>query len=57
LNYWIKVVQDSKVEKHKEIIIFLKLEHGFTYYFTSFVALESQKADAAFIENENLLAM
>ncbi|MGK0389440.1 MAG: hypothetical protein ACI94Y_002180, partial [Maribacter sp.] len=39
LNYWIKVIQDSKVEKHREIIIFLKSEHGFTYDFTHFVAL------------------
>ena len=57
LDHWIKVVHDSKVEKHKEIINFLKSEHGFTYGFANFVALKSKKADAASIDNEDLLAM
>lgn len=57
LAHWIKVVQDSKVEKHKEIINFLKSEHGFTYGFANFVALKSKKADAASIDDKDLLAM
>ena len=39
LEHWIKVVQKSKIEKHKAIIDFLKSKHGFTYGYANFVAL------------------
>ncbi len=31
LSHWIKIVKDSKIEKHKAIIDFLKAEHGKLY--------------------------
>ena len=46
LEHWIKVVKDSKIEKHKAIIDFLKSEHGFTHGYANFVALKARKADA-----------
>lgn len=55
LEYWIKIVHASKIEKHKEIINFLKAEHGFTYGFANFVAHKSKKSDAASADDEDLL--
>jgi predicted transport protein len=55
LDHWIKVVQDSKIEKHKAIIDFLKSEHGFTYGFANFVAHKSKKSDAGSIDDTDLL--
>ncbi len=55
LEYWIKVVEESKLEKHKSIIDFLKSEHGFTYGFANFVAMKARKADAASHDAEDLL--
>ncbi len=55
LEHWVKVVQQSKIEKHKEIIEFLKTNHGLTYGFANFIALKSKKSDAASIDNDDLL--
>lgn len=55
LEHWIKVVEASKIEKHKAIIDFLKSEHGFTYGFANFVAMKARKADAGSHDAEDLL--
>ena len=55
LEHWIKVVADSKIEKHKAIIDFLKSEHGFTYGYANFIAMKARKADAASHDPEDLL--
>ena len=55
LEYWIKVVQESKIQKHKAIIDFLKSEHDFTYGFANFVSLKSRKSDAGSMDNTDLL--
>ncbi len=55
LDYWIKIVKESKIEKHKAIIDFLKSEHGFTYGFANFVSLKARKSDAGSIDNADLL--
>lgn len=55
LDHWIKVVKDSKIEKHKAIINFLKSEHDFTYGFANFVAHKSKKSDAESIDNTDLI--
>ncbi len=54
LQEWIKIVKKSEITKHKEIIDFLKTEHGFTYGFANFVSLKSRKSDAASLESENI---
>ncbi|MFT5165290.1 MAG: hypothetical protein ACI8P3_000514 [Saprospiraceae bacterium] len=56
LDHWIKVVHQSKIEKHKAIIDFLKAEHGFTYGFANFVAHKSNKSDAGSIDDSTLLS-
>ena len=55
LNHWVKVVHDSKIEKHSAIIKFLKTEHGFTHGYANFVAHKSKKSDAASIDDADLL--
>lgn len=56
LEHWIKVVKQSKIEKHLEIINYLKAEHGFTYGFANFVALKAKKSDAASIDDSDLFS-
>ncbi len=55
LDYWIKIVKESKIEKHKSIIEFLKSEHNFTHGFANFVSLKARKSDAGSIGNTDLL--
>ncbi|MEM1257288.1 MAG: DUF5655 domain-containing protein [Bacteroidota bacterium] len=55
LDYWVKVVKDSKIEKHGEIIKFLKSDHNFSHGFANFVALKSRAADAASSNPESLI--
>ena len=55
LSHWIKIVEKSKITKHREIINFLKSEHGFTYGYANFVAMKSRKADAASQESIDLV--
>jgi predicted transport protein len=55
LDHWIKVVQKSKLEKHGEIIKFLKSNHGFTHGFANFVALKAKKSDAGSHDDADLL--
>jgi hypothetical protein len=56
LDHWIAVVHKSGMEKHKEIIDYLKSNHGFTYGYANFVALKSKKSDAGSIDDSDLLA-
>lgn len=55
LEHWIKVVQKSKLEKHKAIMDFLKSEHGFSHGFANFVALKARGADAASHDADDLV--
>jgi predicted transport protein len=55
LEQWIAVVHKSGMEKHKEIIDYLKSNHGLTYGYANFVALKSKKSDAGSIDDVKLL--
>lgn len=55
LKHWVDVVKKSKIEKHKAIIDFLKTEHGFTYGYANFVSMKARQADAASIDDNDLL--
>lgn len=55
LEEWIKVVKNSGIEKHKEIIDFLKSEHKLTYGFANFIALKSRGTDSGSAENPESL--
>lgn len=46
LAQWIAVVKKESLEKHGEILKFLKSEHGFTHGFANLVAHKALKSDA-----------
>lgn len=46
LTEWITIVRAQSLEKHGQIITFLKTEHAFTYGFANFVAHKSRETDA-----------
>src|SRR5690606_29022843 len=46
LEDWIIIVQKQGLEKHGQIISFLKSEHGFTHGFANLVAHKSKGSDA-----------
>lgn len=56
LEEWIKIVKNTKLDKHKAIMDFLKAEHGFTHGFANLVALKARSADAASHDAEDLIA-
>lgn len=46
ITHWIEVVKKSGIEKHKEMINYLKDEHGFTYGFANLVVHKAKNSDA-----------
>lgn len=57
LAEWKKLVQKEKLEKHGEIMKFLKGTHGLTHGFANFVALKYREADAGSHQAEDLMDM
>lgn len=55
LDEWIKIVQAAKVEKHREIINFLKSEHDFTYGYANLVATKVREAASGSPRSEESL--
>ena len=56
LEHWIKVVQKTKLDKHKAIMDYLKAEHEFTHGFANFVALKARGADAGSQNEDDLVS-
>ncbi len=46
LEQWHKIVRSSKLSKHKDIVTFLKLEHGITHGFANMIALQFLESDS-----------
>lgn len=46
LGEWIKIVNKTGLQKHTEMLNYLKTEHGFTHGFANMVALKARGADA-----------
>lgn len=55
LEEWTKLVLDQKLEKHGQIIKFLKENHGFSHGFANLVAHNILKSDAGSAENQDEL--
>jgi len=55
LEEWIDIVKKTGIQKHGEIIKFLKTEHGFTYGFANLVALKTRGTDSASAESSDSL--
>ena len=51
LQQWIEIVKGSGLQKHGEMIKFLKTDHGFTHGFANLVAHKSRKSDAGSATN------
>ena len=56
LEHWIKLVLESKIDKHKEIIEFLKTRHNLSYGYANFIALKAKKSDAGSMADDDLLS-
>lgn len=55
LEQWIALVKKEKFEKHRQIMKFLKVDHGFTHGFANLVAHKTLATDAGSEENKDVL--
>ena len=53
---WVAVVQKSGLQKHGEIVKFLKTDHGFTHGYANLVAHQALQSSAAHQDDEDLVA-
>jgi hypothetical protein len=53
---WVKVLQTSGLQKHGEIVKFLKTEHGFTHGYANLVAHQALQSSAAHQDDGDLVA-
>lgn len=53
LEAWIKILKKEKIEKHTDILKYLKEKHGFTHGYANLVSLKLRKTDAGSVENQN----
>jgi hypothetical protein len=56
LDQWIAIVRKTKLEKHGDILSYLKSTHGFAHGYANFVALKTRGADAASHDGADLIA-
>lgn len=57
LDQWIKIVKKEKLEKHGEILKYLKENHGFTHGYANLVSMKAREADAGSAESETQLVV
>ena len=55
LEEWIDIVKKEKLDKHAQIIKFLKKNHAFTHGFANLVAHKAKGSDAGSVENKDEL--
>jgi predicted transport protein len=55
LEDWIGIVREQKLQKHGDILKFLKETHGFSHGFANLVAHKALKTDAGSAENQDEL--
>lgn len=53
LKEWIEIVKKEAIEKHGEIIKFLKEKHSLTHGFANLIALKAKGTDAGSAENQD----
>lgn len=56
IEYWIDTLKKTDLQKHGEMVKFLKAEHGFTHGFANLVALKTREADAGSIDDDILIS-
>lgn len=52
---WVKIVENSGLNKHGEIVKMLKNDHGFTHGYANYVTHKYFKSDAGSVDNTALL--
>ncbi len=52
LEEWIKILRKEKLEKHGDILKFLKGKYGFTHGYANLVSMKLRKADAGSVDNQ-----
>ncbi len=57
LEQWIGIVKKQQLEKHSDIMKFLKSEHDFTHGFANFVSLKTREADAGSFDADDLVEL
>lgn len=55
LEEWVEVVKKTGIQKHGEIIKFLKSEHGFTHGFANLVSMKARGTDSASADSADSL--
>jgi len=53
LEQWIGIVRQQNLEKHGDILTFLKEQHLLTHGFANLIALKSKGSDAGSSENQD----
>lgn len=53
LEEWIKILKNEKLNKHGEILKFLKEKHGFTHGYANLVSMKARKTDAGSVDKED----
>lgn len=53
---WIKAVKNTGIEKHGEMIKFLKTDHGFTHGYANYVAHKARQSDAGSHDASDLIS-
>ncbi len=56
LDHWIKLLNKQKLDKHGEMIKYLKAEHEFTHGFANFVALKTREAASGPVASDDLVS-
>jgi hypothetical protein len=56
VQQWISVVKTSGLQKHGEIVRFLKTDHGFTHGYANLIAHQALKSSAAHQDEADLVA-
>jgi len=55
LAHWVAIVKKENIEKHGEIIKFLKADHGFTHGFANFVAHKAREEESGPTDDKDLV--
>lgn len=57
IDKWINLVKNKNLEKHSDILKFLKIKHGFTHGYANLISMKARKADAGSAESTDQLVI
>lgn len=55
IDEWVKLVNNKNLDKHSDILKFLKSEHGFTHGYANLISMKARRADAGSAESTDQL--